>query len=165
MQDAHQIHSEFSRKWNKPVHAFLLRHVYASTIASYDISRTTAMFLTFLLSAAAHELVMVIVTGKLRYVVIPSHYGTTQLTGHVWKHVPLSNASECNIYGVLGAFVDVSCSSHNCLSSRSADCPSSDAISFWGTWYSGSAFTPDSHCCVLRMSLTKSAYGPLGECM
>ena len=59
---------EFSRKWNKPVHNFLLRHVYASTIASYKFSRSRAMFVTFLLSAAAHELVMAVVTHKIRYV-------------------------------------------------------------------------------------------------
>ncbi|THV02464.1 MBOAT-domain-containing protein [Dendrothele bispora CBS 962.96] len=58
---------EFSRKWNKPVHTFLLRHVYASTIASYQVSRSMAMFLTFLLSACVHELVMVVVTKKFRF--------------------------------------------------------------------------------------------------
>lgn len=57
---------EFSRKWNKPVHNFLLRHVYASTITSYQFSRSRAMFVTFLLSAAAHELVMAVVTKKIR---------------------------------------------------------------------------------------------------
>ncbi|KAJ3521252.1 hypothetical protein NMY22_g12390 [Coprinellus aureogranulatus] len=58
---------EFSRKWNKPVHTFLLRHVYAATIlSSYRLSRTAAMLVTFALSAAAHELVMVIVTRKIR---------------------------------------------------------------------------------------------------
>ncbi|KAK0489169.1 MBOAT, membrane-bound O-acyltransferase family-domain-containing protein [Armillaria novae-zelandiae] len=57
---------EFSRKWNKPVHMFLLRHVYASTMASYKLSRTSAMFITFFLSACVHELVMVIVTQKIR---------------------------------------------------------------------------------------------------
>ncbi|KAF9224002.1 sterol O-acyltransferase [Gyrodon lividus] len=58
---------EFSRKWNKPVHHFLLRHVYASALAAYpSLSRTGAMFVTFLLSAAAHELVMVVVTRKIR---------------------------------------------------------------------------------------------------
>ncbi|KAI9440588.1 MBOAT, membrane-bound O-acyltransferase family-domain-containing protein [Lactarius indigo] len=57
---------EFSRKWNKPVHNFLLRHVYASTITSYHFSRSRAMFVTFLLSAAAHELVMAVVTKKIR---------------------------------------------------------------------------------------------------
>ncbi|EJF64108.1 MBOAT-domain-containing protein [Dichomitus squalens] len=58
---------EFSRKWNKPVHTFLLRHVYASTMSSYKLSRQSAMFLTFLLSAAAHELVMAVVTKKIRF--------------------------------------------------------------------------------------------------
>jgi sterol O-acyltransferase len=58
---------EFSRKWNKPVHNFLLRHVYASTITSYQLSRSRAMLVTFLLSAAAHELVMAVVTKKIRY--------------------------------------------------------------------------------------------------
>jgi len=57
---------EFSRKWNKPVHNFLLRHVYASTITSYQLSRSRAMLVTFLLSAAAHELVMAVVTKKIR---------------------------------------------------------------------------------------------------
>ncbi|KAI5895388.1 uncharacterized protein SCHCODRAFT_02619284 [Schizophyllum commune H4-8] len=57
---------EFSRKWNRPVHSFLLRHVYASTITGYGLSRTQAMFATFLLSACAHELVMIVVTHKIR---------------------------------------------------------------------------------------------------
>ncbi|KAH9019150.1 MBOAT, membrane-bound O-acyltransferase family-domain-containing protein [Lactarius hengduanensis] len=57
---------ESSRKWNKPVHNFLLRHVYASTISSYQFSRSRAMFVIFLLSAAAHELVMAVVTKKIR---------------------------------------------------------------------------------------------------
>ncbi|KAJ3544713.1 hypothetical protein NM688_g5710 [Phlebia brevispora] len=57
---------EFSRKWNKPVHTFLLRHVYASSMSSYKLSKQSAMFFTFLLSAAVHELVMAIVTKKIR---------------------------------------------------------------------------------------------------
>jgi sterol O-acyltransferase len=48
------------------VHGFLLRHVYASTISAFRISRGSAMFLTFLLSAAVHELVMAVVTQKIR---------------------------------------------------------------------------------------------------
>ena len=34
----------------------------------YRISKTAAMLLTFLLSACAHELVMVVVTRKFRYI-------------------------------------------------------------------------------------------------
>jgi len=57
---------EFSRKWNKPVHAFLLRHVYGPSIFSYKFSKPSAMFMTFLLSACVHELVMAVVTQKIR---------------------------------------------------------------------------------------------------
>lgn len=56
----------FSRKWNKPVHSFLLKHVYASSIASWGFSKGAAMFVTFLLSAFLHEVVMAIVSGKIR---------------------------------------------------------------------------------------------------
>ncbi|KZS94411.1 MBOAT-domain-containing protein [Sistotremastrum niveocremeum HHB9708] len=57
---------EFARKWNKPVHNFLLLHVYASTISHYKLSKHSATLVTFLLSAIAHELVMVVVTKKIR---------------------------------------------------------------------------------------------------
>ncbi|GAA5842617.1 hypothetical protein JCM9279_003640 [Rhodotorula babjevae] len=57
---------EFSRKWNRPVHTFLLRHVYATTISTYKLSKFSAAFVTFLLSALVHELVMVVVTHKIR---------------------------------------------------------------------------------------------------
>ena len=49
------------------MHTFLLRHVYASSMTSYKLSKQSAMFITFLLSAAVHELVMAIVTKKIRY--------------------------------------------------------------------------------------------------
>lgn len=58
--------SEFNRKWNKPVHHFLLQHVYITSIFSLGLSKKTAMFWTFLFSSIFHELVMVIVTGKVR---------------------------------------------------------------------------------------------------
>jgi sterol O-acyltransferase len=84
---------QFSRKWNKPVHVsemsfeqiarvvtivwdhsrtwltpqtFLLRHVYASTMDSLQLSRMSAAFVTFLLSALCHELVMAVVSKKIR---------------------------------------------------------------------------------------------------
>ncbi|SCV71124.1 BQ2448_2712 [Microbotryum intermedium] len=61
-----QSFDEFSRKWNIPVHTFLLRHVYASTISTYHVSKFQAAFVTFLLSACVHELVMAVVMKKLR---------------------------------------------------------------------------------------------------
>lgn len=61
----HQKHRlEFSREWNVPVHHFLRRHVYYSTRCY--ASQTVAMVTTFLVSSAAHELVMSCITKKLR---------------------------------------------------------------------------------------------------
>ncbi|KDN47666.1 hypothetical protein RSAG8_03456, partial [Rhizoctonia solani AG-8 WAC10335] len=57
---------EYARKWNKPVHAFLLRHVYQASLSSNRVSKFSATFLTFLLSALVHELVMAVVTKKIR---------------------------------------------------------------------------------------------------
>ncbi|RKO97873.1 hypothetical protein CXG81DRAFT_5000, partial [Caulochytrium protostelioides] len=50
--------AEYARKWNRPVHEFLLRHVYLSALRTGRISKSTAAFLTFLLSAVAHEMVL-----------------------------------------------------------------------------------------------------------
>ncbi|KAH7047504.1 MBOAT, membrane-bound O-acyltransferase family-domain-containing protein [Macrophomina phaseolina] len=55
---------EFSREWNIPVHRFLRRHVYSASRPRF--SRSTATIITFLISAAAHELVMGCITKKLR---------------------------------------------------------------------------------------------------
>lgn len=40
----------------------LLRHVYTSTKTAYKLSKFQAAFVTFLLSACLHELVMAVVT-------------------------------------------------------------------------------------------------------
>lgn len=44
----------------------LLRHVYASSISAYSLSKFQASFATFLLSACLHELVMAVVSKKFR---------------------------------------------------------------------------------------------------
>ncbi|CAO3649248.1 unnamed protein product [Cunninghamella echinulata] len=59
-------YDEFARKWNKPVHHWLLRHVYTQSIDSYKLSKMNATFITFLFSSCLHELVLVIVTRKVR---------------------------------------------------------------------------------------------------
>jgi len=56
----------FARDWNKPVHNFLLRHVYHSSISTFQISRQKATLITFLISAMVHELVMWCLFKKLR---------------------------------------------------------------------------------------------------
>ena len=57
---------EFARKWNKPVHEFLLRHVYLETINTYKMSKLNATFATFLVSSLAHEFFMSYVLRLLR---------------------------------------------------------------------------------------------------
>ncbi|CEG76762.1 Putative O-acyltransferase [Rhizopus microsporus] len=59
-------YDEFARKWNKPVHQWLLRHVYSHSIESYKLSKTNATFVTFLFSSCFHELILIIVTQKIR---------------------------------------------------------------------------------------------------
>jgi sterol O-acyltransferase len=57
---------QYARDWNRPVHNFLLRHVYNSSISSFHLSKTTATFVTFLLSALIHELLMFVIFKKVR---------------------------------------------------------------------------------------------------
>lgn len=57
---------QYARDWNRPVHAFLLRHVYHSSISAFHLSKQTATFATFLLSALVHELVMACLFRKVR---------------------------------------------------------------------------------------------------
>lgn len=46
------------------MHNFFRRHVYGASLS--HMSRRTAMFVTFLISALAHELVMACITKKVR---------------------------------------------------------------------------------------------------
>jgi sterol O-acyltransferase len=57
---------QYARDWNRPVHDFLLRHVYNSSISSFKLSKGTATFVTFLLSACIHELLMFVLFKKVR---------------------------------------------------------------------------------------------------
>ncbi|PHH63087.1 hypothetical protein CDD81_6332 [Ophiocordyceps australis] len=57
---------QFARDWNTPVHVFLLRHVYHSSISSMKVNKHTATLITFFFSACIHELVMWCLFKKLR---------------------------------------------------------------------------------------------------
>ncbi|KAK5131193.1 hypothetical protein LTR08_001218 [Meristemomyces frigidus] len=57
---------QYARDWNRPVHNFLLRHVYHSSISTFHLSRNAATFVTFLLSALVHEMVMALLFKKVR---------------------------------------------------------------------------------------------------
>ncbi|KYR01982.1 membrane bound O-acyl transferase family protein [Tieghemostelium lacteum] len=47
------------RKWNRPVHKWMLRHVYTDSMYTVKMKKTGAMVSTFLLSALLHEMVMI----------------------------------------------------------------------------------------------------------
>ncbi|CAG8983201.1 hypothetical protein HYALB_00004028 [Hymenoscyphus albidus] len=56
----------YARDWNRPVHLFLLRHVYNSSISTFKVTKYTATFITFFLSAILHEMLMVILFHRVR---------------------------------------------------------------------------------------------------
>ena len=57
---------EFSRKWNKPVHEFLLRHVHIEAQIWLGASRGMATIITFIYSIIAHEIVLLAMFGIFR---------------------------------------------------------------------------------------------------
>ncbi|ORY49357.1 hypothetical protein BCR33DRAFT_695210 [Rhizoclosmatium globosum] len=57
---------EYARRWNKPVHEFLLRHVYLENITTNKIPRYYSSLLTFFISSLFHELVMAMTGKRLR---------------------------------------------------------------------------------------------------
>lgn len=50
--------SEYWRKWNFPIHSFLIRHVYYP-LRRRKVNKPLALFLTFFVSAAAHEYLII----------------------------------------------------------------------------------------------------------
>lgn len=58
--------SEYSRLWNKPVHRFLLRHVYHSSISALSLTKLQATLMTFFISSLVHELLMYVIFNRLR---------------------------------------------------------------------------------------------------
>lgn len=57
---------EYARLWNKPVHRFLLRHVYHSSISAFRLNKAHANIVTFVISSFIHELVMYAIFGRVR---------------------------------------------------------------------------------------------------
>ncbi|KAF2876583.1 sterol o-acyltransferas-like protein 2 [Massariosphaeria phaeospora] len=57
---------QYARDWNRPVYTFLLRHVYQSSISAFHLSKTGATFVTFILSAIIHEILMFCLFKRLR---------------------------------------------------------------------------------------------------
>lgn len=59
--------AEFSRKWNRPVHEFLLRHVYYQSLNRFNLSKSGASTATFFFSALLHELIMATCFKVIRF--------------------------------------------------------------------------------------------------
>ena len=57
---------EFARNWNKPVHEFLLRHVYIELSARRGTSRGLAVAMIFAWSMLLHEVIFVVCFRMLR---------------------------------------------------------------------------------------------------
>lgn len=57
---------QFARIWNVPVHKFLLRHVYHSSISAFKLNKAQATIFTFFLSSVVHELSMFVLFHKIR---------------------------------------------------------------------------------------------------
>jgi diacylglycerol O-acyltransferase-1 len=54
------------RKWNRPVHKWMLRHIYHDWMHVVKGTRPMATFITFLISAVLHEFVIAIGLGMFR---------------------------------------------------------------------------------------------------
>ncbi|KAL6059686.1 Sterol O-acyltransferase 2 (Sterol-ester synthase 2) [Balamuthia mandrillaris] len=52
-------YDEFARKWNRPVHGWLLRHVYNRRLRGGH-GKSSALWITFIFSAVLHELLMAV---------------------------------------------------------------------------------------------------------
>lgn len=57
---------EFSRIWNIPVHKFLVRHVYHSSMSALKLTKSQATLMTFFLSSVVHEMAMYVLFKKFR---------------------------------------------------------------------------------------------------
>lgn len=58
---------EFARKWNRPVHEFLLCHVYIKAYQASKRSRFLASLATFVFSAILHETFLTVCLGFIGY--------------------------------------------------------------------------------------------------
>ncbi|KAF9360406.1 hypothetical protein BGX26_009531 [Mortierella sp. AD094] len=95
---------EWARKWNKPVHNFLLRHVYFSSIESFHLSKANAAMATFFLSSCVHELVMMIVTGKVRMYLFVLQMGQLPIIWLGHRQVIRENPRLANVLFWAGMF-------------------------------------------------------------
>ena len=58
---------EYWRKWNNPIHHFLIRHVYYP-LRRRKVSGSTSLFVTFLVSAIFHEYLVVGIFSVVNFI-------------------------------------------------------------------------------------------------
>lgn len=59
--------SEYWRKWNFPIHSFLIRHVYFP-MRRRQVNKAVSLFVTFFLSAVAHEYIMIGIMRTVNFI-------------------------------------------------------------------------------------------------
>lgn len=78
---------EFARTWNKPVHEFLLRHVYIELTVRQGASRSASLAITFLFSMLLHEVIFAALFRMIRPWFLM--FGLTQLPLNVLMSNPI----------------------------------------------------------------------------
>lgn len=58
---------EYWRKWNFPIHNFLIRHIYYP-LRRRKISKPVSLLITFLVSAAAHEYIIIGIFRRVNFI-------------------------------------------------------------------------------------------------
>ncbi|CAG9312820.1 unnamed protein product [Blepharisma stoltei] len=59
-------YEEFNRKWNRPVHLFLHKHIYQECRFRHKLSEQTSKFFTFAFSAVCHEMVLALICRNVK---------------------------------------------------------------------------------------------------
>lgn len=100
--------TEWSRIWNVPVHKFLLRHIFHSSMKHWKLSSTSATWVTFGLSSLLHEFSMYVIFLKIRPYMF--FFQMSQLpTTYLSKRPPFKdNQALCNILFIFALYFGMS---------------------------------------------------------
>ncbi|CAG9334329.1 unnamed protein product [Blepharisma stoltei] len=71
--------SDFARKWNRPIHLFLYKHVYLELRTRYGFKNMASSLFTLLFSSLCHEMIAALICKKIRF----------YLLGIMWLQFPL----------------------------------------------------------------------------
>lgn len=96
---------QYARDWNRPVHSFLLRHVYHSSISALHLSKVEATFVTFLLSAVVHEVLMFCLFKKVRGYLFASQLSQVPLAALSRTRLMKGRDTLGNVMFWLGLFI------------------------------------------------------------